>query len=71
MAGRNFYAMALDREKKPLEQIDERLARKVGKIISHIGAEKLQQLGKTRRQWREQAAQLLTQPKTSVLAGTV
>jgi len=54
-----------------LEEIDARLELKVGKIISHIGAEKLQQLGKTRRQFREQAAQLLTQPKTSVLAGTV
>lgn len=54
-----------------LEEIDEHLQLKVGKIISHIGAEKLRQLGKTRRQWREQAAQLLTQPKTCVPAGTV
>ena len=32
----------------PLEDIDKRLSLKVGKIITHIGAQGLQQLGQTR-----------------------
>jgi transposase len=36
----------------PLEEIDERLALKVGKIITRVGAKGLKQLGKTRKAFR-------------------
>jgi transposase len=38
----------------PLEEIDERLALKVGKIITSVGTKALKQLGKTRKRLREQ-----------------
>lgn len=38
----------------PLEEIDERLALKVGKIITNVGIKGLKQLGKTRKLLREQ-----------------
>jgi transposase len=38
----------------PLEDIDERLALKVGKIITSVGTKGLKQLGKTRKVLREQ-----------------
>jgi len=38
----------------PLEEIDERLAVKVGKIITQVGLKALQQLGKTRKAFREE-----------------
>jgi transposase len=38
----------------PLEEIDERLALKVGKIITSVGARGLKQLGKTRKAFREE-----------------
>ena len=39
----------------PLEEIDERLCIKVGKIIGHVGPDALKQLGQTRQALREQA----------------
>jgi transposase len=38
----------------PLEEIDERLALKVGKIITSVGTKGLKQLGQTRKRLREQ-----------------
>lgn len=38
----------------PLEEIDERLALKVGKLMTSIGAKGLKQLGKTRKAFREE-----------------
>jgi len=38
----------------PLEEIDERLQIKVGKILTQVGAKRLQQSGKTRAAWREE-----------------
>jgi transposase len=43
----------------PLEEIDERLALKVGKLISGVGAKGLKQLGKTRKLFREEIYQSL------------
>jgi hypothetical protein len=51
----------------PLEEIDERLALKVGKIITHVGQENLRKLGKTRRSFREEAYQSLKTGKIYVL----
>lgn len=39
----------------PLEEIDALLNRKVGKIVSGVGIKTLQQLGKTRKAFREEA----------------
>lgn len=44
-----------------LEVIDDRLALKVGKILSHLGPDGLKQLGKTRRGLRQEVYQLLKQ----------
>ena len=44
----------------PLEEIDERLALKVGKIITSVGAKGLQQLGKTRQALRKETFNSLT-----------
>ncbi len=38
----------------PLEEIDDRLALKVGKMISSVGTKGLKQLGKTRKAFREE-----------------
>jgi transposase len=38
----------------PLEEIDERLALKVGKLITSVGTKGLRQLGKTRKAFREE-----------------
>jgi hypothetical protein len=43
----------------PLEEIDERLALKVGKIITQVRAAAIKKLGKTRRAVREQIYQSL------------
>jgi len=43
----------------PLEEIDERLALKVGKVITRVGTKRLQQLGKTRKAFREEIHQTL------------
>ena len=43
----------------PLEEIDERLSLKVGKIISQVGAEGLKKLGKTRRGFRQEMCERL------------
>lgn len=42
-----------------LEEIDERLALKVGKVLTSVGAKGLKQLGKTRKAFREEIYQSL------------
>ena len=55
-----------------LEEIDQALFRKVGKIISQVGPEGLKHLGQTRQSLRQQIDQLLKQdPKTCILGGTL
>ena len=44
----------------PLEEIDERLALKVGKIITSVGLKGLKQLGQTRLALRKETYRLLT-----------
>jgi len=44
-----------------LEEIDPTLSRKLGKIISHVGAQGLAKLGKTRKDLRQAAGQSLKQ----------
>jgi transposase len=51
----------------PLEEIDTRLALKVGKVISQVGKAGLEQLGQTRRTLREQMNQTLKTGKAYVL----
>ena len=51
----------------PLEEIDERLVIKVGKIITQVGAENLKKLGKTRKELREQIYDSLKAGRTYVL----
>ncbi len=56
----------------PLEEIDERLAVKLGKIITHVGPEGLKKLGKTRKTLREESYQSLKAAgRVCVLAGRV
>ena len=55
----------------PLEELDERLEIKLGKIIGQIGADGLKQWGKTRPQIREQMQELLKRGKVYVLGATV
>ena len=43
----------------PLEEIDERLVIKVGKIIGSVGTQRLQALGKVRRDYRQEIYQRL------------
>ena len=51
----------------PLEQIDERLAMKVSKMITAVGTEKLDQLGRKRTAYREETYQLLKTGRVYVL----
>ena len=48
----------------PLEEIDQRLAIKVSKIISNVGPEGLKKLGKTRQGFREEIYQALKTGRT-------
>src|SRR6266478_3637560 len=48
----------------PLQEIDERLALKVSKIISNVGPEGLKKLGKTRRAFREEIYESLKTGRT-------
>ena len=50
-----------------VEEIDERLACKVGKIITEVGPEGLKKLGKTRLAFREEIYQLLKTGRTYAL----
>ena len=50
-----------------LEEIDDRLAIKVGKIITSVGAKGLKQLGKTRQALREESYQSLKTGRTYLL----
>lgn len=51
----------------PLEEIDDLLSRKVGKMISQVGAAGLKQLGKTRKAFRKEICQSLKTGKQYVL----
>ena len=50
-----------------LEEVDDRLALKVGKIITSVGTKGFQQLGKTRKVLRAESYQSLTTGRTYVL----
>jgi transposase len=52
----------------PLEEIDERLGGKLGKIISQVGQAALEKLGKTRQDLRQAAKAMLTARKTTAPA---
>ena len=47
-----------------LEEVDERLAMKVGKILAGVGAKGLKKLGKTRKAFREEIHASLTAGRT-------
>jgi len=51
----------------PLEEIDERLVIKVGKMIGSVGQQGLQRLGKTRKVYREEIYQKLKSGRVYVL----
>jgi transposase len=51
----------------PLEEIDERLALKIGKIMASVGAKGLKQLGKSRKLMREQIYASLRSAKIYLL----
>jgi transposase len=51
----------------PLEEIDDRLARKVSKIIGSVGQPTLQRLGQTRQTYRQEVYQRLTTGRVYVL----
>jgi hypothetical protein len=51
----------------PLEEIDERLALKVGKIITSVGSKGLKQLGKTRQVLRKETFDSLTTGRVYML----
>lgn len=51
----------------PLEEIDERLSRKVGKIISRVGKAGMEQLGTTRKEYRAKAFESLKHGRTYLL----
>ncbi len=50
-----------------LEQIDERLIIKVGKMITSVGSQQLQALGKTRKAYREEIYERLKTGRTYIL----
>jgi len=50
-----------------LEEIDQRLSQKIGKIISQLGTDRLKKLGKTRKAFREQICQSLKSGRQYVL----
>ena len=51
----------------PVEEIDERLSIKVGRIITAVGTEKLKELGKNRVKYREEAYEMLKAGRVYVL----
>jgi hypothetical protein len=51
----------------PLEEIDDLLSRKVGKMISQVGTAGLKHLGKTRKAFREEICHLLKGGRVYVL----
>lgn len=51
----------------PLEEIDERLALKVGKVIGRVGQQGLQRLGKVRKTYRQEIYQSLKAGRIYVL----
>jgi hypothetical protein len=51
----------------PLEEIADRLARKVGKVISRVGPNGLKQLGRTRPALRKETHRWLTTGRVCVL----
>ena len=51
----------------PLEEIDERLSRKIGTLMTQVGAKGLEELNKTRQVLREQVHQSLKAGRIYVL----
>ena len=51
----------------PLEAIDERLDRKIGKMLSEVGTARIQQLGKTRKGFRQEIHDRLKTGRVYVL----
>jgi hypothetical protein len=51
----------------PLEEVDDLLSRKVGKIISAVGKEALEKLGATRKAIRQRTFESLKSGRTYVL----
>lgn len=51
----------------PMEEIDSRLSLKLSKIISQVGAQGMEKLGKTRKDLRLEAQQLLKEHRVYVL----
>ena len=51
----------------PVQEIDEQLTRKVGTMITHLGKQALEELGKTRDAFREEIYQTLKTTKLYVL----
>lgn len=54
-----------------LEEIDKFLAFKVSKMISSVGPQALQRLGKTRQMFRQEIYQMLKERRACVLGGTL
>jgi len=50
-----------------LEEVDDRLSQKVGKIITHVGKKRIKTSGKTRKQLREEAVHSLKTGRVYVL----
>lgn len=50
-----------------LEEIDQALSRKIGKIISQVGVAGLKNLGKTRKALRQEISQRLTSGRLYIL----
>jgi transposase len=51
----------------PIQEIDSRLEIKLSKIITQVGATRLKQSAKTRKEWRAQASHILKARKTCLL----
>ena len=51
----------------PFEELDSKISAKIGKIITNVGKQKLKELGKTRKDWRECAFKTLKNGRTYVL----
>ena len=51
----------------PLEEIDSRLSIKLSKMISHVGTQGLEKLGKTRKDFRHEVHNRLKKGRTYVL----
>ena len=55
----------------PLEEIDDRLHVKIGKILTQVGRDRIQKLGKTRKVFRQEVHDRLKTGKVYVLDPTL